>query len=93
VRVNIGDILFKGRNTGHDTTDPILRYLVRYKYKDTCAICGRKYNPAINNAAYFSTIEIDHIIPYSHGGANHIRNYQLTCKECNRKKKDSIPDS
>lgn len=93
MKVNIGMLLFGSRKNGHATNDPIVRMLVRIKHKDTCAICKRVYNPAGNKTWYFDTIEIDHIIPYAHGGRNHIRNYQLTCKECNRKKKDSIPDS
>ena len=88
--INIGDILFGSRTNGHKTTDPIIRILVRIKYEDTCQICGRVYHPTQDSTIHFSRIEIDHIIPYSHGGRNHIRNYQLLCKECNRKKGSTL---
>ena len=35
-------------------------------------------------------LEIDHIIPLSKGGPNHIDNYQTLCKYCNRKKSAKI---
>lgn len=35
---------------------------------------------------------IDHIHPRSKGGADHIDNYQILCKDCNQDKGDSTPD-
>ena len=35
-------------------------------------------------------LEYDHIIPVSKGGSNTVRNIQLLCETCNRKKSDSI---
>ena len=35
-------------------------------------------------------LEYDHIIPVSKGGSNTVRNIQLLCEPCNRKKSDSI---
>ena len=36
----------------------------------------------------FRILEVDHIIPRSHGGADHIDNLQLLCAHCNRVKGD-----
>jgi len=35
-------------------------------------------------------LEYDHIIPYSKGGANTVKNLQLLCQACNRKKSNRI---
>lgn len=35
-------------------------------------------------------LEYDHIIPWSKGGANTVRNIQLLCEKCNREKQDKI---
>jgi 5-methylcytosine-specific restriction endonuclease McrA len=66
-----------------------VRAYIRIRDNDTCQICGRKYG-TINNDQYFTDIHIDHIIPFSKGGRNHVRNYQLTCSTCNKKKGDKI---
>lgn len=44
-----------------------------------CAKCGSRKN-----------LEYDHIIPVSRGGSNTVRNIELLCEECNRKKRDNI---
>ena len=44
-----------------------------------CAKCGSRKN-----------LEYDHIIPVSKGGGNTVRNIELLCEECNRKKRDNI---
>lgn len=45
-----------------------------------CAYCRSPYE-----------LQVDHIYPFSKGGANHITNYQCLCKSCNIKKGAKIP--
>lgn len=44
-----------------------------------CARCGSR-----------EKLEYDHIIPVSKGGSNTVRNVELLCESCNRKKKNNI---
>lgn len=44
-----------------------------------CVQCGNNEN-----------LEFDHIIPFSKGGSNTVRNLQLLCQKCNREKSNSI---
>lgn len=93
--MNLGKLLWKNRRTGQTTHDCIVRFFVRDHYHDTCVLCHRIYNPTLSKIAplhYFNAIHIDHIIPFSRGGKNHISNYQLLCAECNLKKSNTIPE-
>lgn len=44
-----------------------------------CAKCASRLN-----------LEYDHIVPFSKGGSNTVRNVELLCESCNRAKSDSI---
>ncbi|MES5423718.1 HNH endonuclease [Lacticaseibacillus paracasei] len=44
----------------------------------TCVYCGR----------IGGKLEIDHIIPISHGGTNEMANLATACRRCNRQKRD-----
>lgn len=54
-----------------------LKHQVFRKYKGRCVRCGSPEN-----------LEYDHIRPFSKGGETSLRNLQLLCSRCNRKKKD-----
>ncbi len=48
-------------------------------------ICQECHQPVPNNQ-----VEFDHIIPYSKGGTSTADNVRLLCRDCNRKKSDSL---
>jgi hypothetical protein len=51
---------------------------VRKRDNFTCKTCGRSIvtHPGLE-------LQVDHIIPFSHGGPDEISNYQTLCMECN----------
>lgn len=53
--------------------------LLLYLWDNNCKLCGKKFKS-------FEETTIDHIIPKSKGGLNHITNYQLSHLKCNAKK-------
>ncbi len=56
-----------------------IRNAVWRRDRGQCAECGSRKN-----------LEFDHIIPVSKGGGNTVRNIDLLCESCNRKKSDRI---
>lgn len=55
---------------------------LKKKYNYTCPSCG------VNDKK--SSLTIDHIVPITKGGSNHIHNIQPLCKACNSKKQTKI---
>ena len=53
----------------------VREYLLE-KWKRRCAYCGAENVP----------LEVDHIVPRSHGGSNRVSNLTLACHACNQKK-------
>lgn len=47
------------------------------KYEGRCSICAEEL---------YGVFEVDHIIPYSHGGQTVVGNAQILCSKCNQKK-------
>jgi hypothetical protein len=56
-----------------------LKKEVLLKFKHTCNYCGSK-----------DKLEIDHIYPVDKGGLSEIKNLQVLCSKCNRKKSNKI---
>lgn len=55
-----------------------LRYLVLHRDQFRCQACGR--SPAVDAG---TTLQVDHIIPWAHGGATVEANLQTLCERCN----------
>lgn len=68
------------KSEGSHTIEEVLCLLQRQKCK--CASCGKSLK---------ERYEVDHIVPISKGGANYIRNIQLLCVSCNRRKNAKDP--
>lgn len=59
-----------------------VRYSVLHRDNFRCVACGISSKNA--------ELQVDHIIPFSKGGGNHIDNLQTLCVDCNRGKSDRI---
>lgn len=81
------------------TRDPTIRRLVFEMTGGKCARCNCGLAYSVDRATkrkyakskYLSIAndyQVDHIYPKSHGGPDHIANYQPLCGPCNRKKSD-----
>lgn len=55
-----------------------VRYEVFFNANFRCQACGD--SPSKNEDCI---LEVDHVIPFSIGGVDHISNYQCLCKKCN----------
>jgi hypothetical protein len=80
-------ILGKERNmdveTEHTLSKNLLkRFEVLKKCSFACAYCGKK-SPEVE-------LELEHIIPKSKGGSDNIDNLNVSCRECNRGKRDNL---
>lgn len=70
----------KRLHTRHIPRDMMFAVIRRDDYH--CQDCGKRL--------YDQEIEFDHIIPYSKGGPTTVDNLRILCRECNRKKSDSM---
>lgn len=73
-----GDKIWEHRKFSNKAVPGSLRYEVLKRAKGKCELCGvdRK----------IKSLDVDHIIPKSKGGANDISNLQALCFTCNRAK-------
>lgn len=69
------------RNTTRDIPRAVMLKVVR-RDGQICAICKRN--------VLDDEIEFDHVIPFSRGGATTAENLRVLCRECNRKKSDTL---
>lgn len=70
-----------GRVQGRNIPRVIMLKVVR-RDNHVCQLC-HKYVPD-------DKVEFDHIIPYSRGGPTSVENIRLLCRDCNRKKSNSM---
>ena len=69
----------KEEEVGRERIPEEVRIAVWRRDEGKCVRCGSR-----------EKLEYDHIIPVSKGGNNTIRNIELLCESCNRKKHDKI---
>jgi hypothetical protein len=60
---------------GREAIPERVRHEVWRRDQGTCVDCGSR-----------ARLELDHIIPVVHGGANTVRNLEIRCEACNRSK-------
>ena len=70
---------YSTQNTSRELIAESVKHEVWRRDQGKCVICGSQKN-----------LEFDHIIPFSKGGSNTVRNIQLLCESCNRSKSDKI---
>jgi hypothetical protein len=71
----------EGRNTTRKIPRAVMLKVIR-RDGQVCAICRKN--------VFDDEVEFDHIIPFARGGATTPENLRVLCRECNRKKKDSL---
>ena len=64
--------------TKTDRPSAAVRIRVYKRDRFTCTYCGKAGNEA--------ELEVDHIVPISKGGSNHMSNLTTACRGCNQKK-------
>ena len=55
-----------------------IKLAVWEKQNHKCAICGKEFD--------YQFMEGDHISPWRDGGRTEVKNCQMLCRECNRRK-------
>lgn len=68
---SLSPVPIQGRCTGKDTVNALLK-----RDGDACFFCG---------AALDSDITVEHLVPVSHGGPNHVSNLLLAHARCNQR--------
>lgn len=79
------------RDKGQRTTDYEIRQAALAKTGGHCYLCWRKWNPELADQfprLFFAHLQIDHLVPFSKFGPNHLGNYLPACSRCNNLKSD-----
>ena len=65
----------------------VVRYLLK-RDGPICHYCGQRLatEPAKHGKPAPNPVTLDHIVPRSMGGGNHLENFVLACPPCNQKK-------
>lgn len=71
----------KGRKQGRAVPRDIILKVLR-RDNQICQVCHENVKD--------DEIEFDHVIPYSKGGPTTVENIRLLCRQCNRKKTNSL---
>ena len=79
------------RPTKRTSIPPFVRRKVIERCDRTCQWCGRQGDS--ERDADGEKWHVDHVIPLSKGGPNHIGNYTLMCQRCNLRKGNRFPAS
>lgn len=75
-----GDAIWSHRNLAIGDISGTIRYEVLKRARFRCELCG--------TSAEDRALEVDHILPRSHGGSDEIANFQALCFRCNAMKGD-----
>ncbi|WP_443641053.1 HIT domain-containing protein [Candidatus Njordibacter sp. Uisw_039] len=75
-----GQDVWQHRKKSKGYVSGTVRYEVLKNAKYRCELCGI--------SADVKSLEVDHIIPRNHGGADDITNFQALCYSCNATKRD-----
>ena len=75
-----GQDVWQHRKKSKGYVSGTVRYEVLKNAKYRCELCGV--------SADVKSLEVDHIIPRNHGGADDITNFQALCYSCNATKRD-----
>lgn len=67
---------------------PGLRAWIRRRREKLIVILAKNSVPKCALCGTLEDLQIDHILPIAKGGSNHIKNLQLLCGFCNRRKSD-----
>jgi hypothetical protein len=78
--VKANDIAARAANQGREPIPKEIQREVWRRDNGKCVVCGNQEN-----------LEFDHIIAVTRGGATSVRNLQLLCQTCNRKKSAKEP--
>jgi len=74
---------FEGRRTSRNIPRDVMLQVVR-RDGQICRLCHQNVQD--------DEVEFDHVIPFSRGGPTTAENLRLICRECNRKKTDSLKE-